>query len=1011
MASPFTSLPPVQVLYFSFAFFDGHLKGPWVQDYVVMASVDSSVLDERCSLTGVLFAKISEEIVKWEELAPYFGLTEAEVHEIKANCTHQYKEQKHNMLWKWAKKQGDKVTNRELRSVFQKAGESLLVSKVDELLQNVAYLQVPHNVVKAFQKHLKDCYCCKPATQEDCEPLQLPQSSFLNPNLVFKKSDHNGDSKSLDIKDICKIDKNVVLEGTAGSGKTTLTRHICQQWAEGNMFHDIDFLIHLTLADPASWSPKSLKDMIPYPSAEMRRAVANQIMEQQGKRCCFILDGWEDLPEGSSYIDKLVEYKLEIPYCLFIVTSRPSATASLQPLVPTTIEITGFSHENFDTYATQYLTQVGGKDPTVFKTANHYVRGLCSIPINAAILLHLLLTIQTGLPTTQTELFKCFILNLLLHRLEVNLVRSKVRSRKVRRLREFSDLPQNEKQVFDDLCLIAHQCTFSGKASFHSNRLLSSDDLHEAELNDTLGLMKVHQQLTWFGYASHYGFLHSSVQDFLCAVRMTQLSPEEQVRDFSLLLNSNPTSLVLHFYAGLTGLSSRPVCELLRDIGRNPPGYECMRQQLLADQFAGGDPRRRFLTYLHCLYEANIPDVLVKHEKSKESILTQVNVMFFSCRLTIHDLNVIAYYIMSMARTSTDLTCIKLSFNHSFIDDDGYEAFVATITEQAQSRSSTRSVSKGYFELTTGLNTYTHRGVIALASLIFLENVPLFGLNIQCANFLSLKKLIESFSSPTAGDCRDLDISDSGLTSRHAHHLILLLTQARNLLEINLSFNPGLRGAIPLLLSAAKHLTTINLVDMIDDQELLEMAPVLQSNTSLKHLRIFSAYSQSRTYSKESLVKFVQIVTAPESKSQLEDVVFGHRSDNEDIATRLPAELTNMASSRSHSLKLRHICEVFSSVSQGGSAIAPIVSTQGDSTIAPLASTQGDSTIAPLASTQGDSTIAPLASTQGDSTIAPLASTQGDSTIAPLAATQGDSTIAPLASLASTQGGSTIAPL
>ena len=53
-----------------------------------MALVDSSVLDKRCSLTGVLFAKISEVIVNWEELAPYFGLTEAEVQEIKANCTH-----------------------------------------------------------------------------------------------------------------------------------------------------------------------------------------------------------------------------------------------------------------------------------------------------------------------------------------------------------------------------------------------------------------------------------------------------------------------------------------------------------------------------------------------------------------------------------------------------------------------------------------------------------------------------------------------------------------------------------------------------------------------------------------------------------------------------------------------------------------------------------------------------------------------------------------------------------
>ena len=260
-----------------------------------MASVDSFVLDRRCSLTGILFAKISEVIVDWEELAPYFGLTEAEVREIKADCTHRYKVQKHNMLWKWAKKQGDKATNRELMRVFQEAGQSLLVSKVDKLLQNVAYLQAPHNVVKSFQEHLKDCYG-KPATgttyqvEENCEPLQLSQISFLNPNLVLKSDN----TKSLEIKDLCKLGKTVVLEGTAGSGKTTLTRQICQQWAEGKLFHDVDLLIHMNLANPASWYAKSLKDMIPYPSADMRRAVADHIVEQQGKRCCFILDGLED---------------------------------------------------------------------------------------------------------------------------------------------------------------------------------------------------------------------------------------------------------------------------------------------------------------------------------------------------------------------------------------------------------------------------------------------------------------------------------------------------------------------------------------------------------------------------------------------------------------------------------------------------------------------------------------------------------------------------------------------
>ena len=208
------------------------------------------------------------------------------------------------------------------------------------------------------------------------------------------------------------------------------------------------------------------------------------------------------------------------------------------------------------------------------------------------------------------------------------------------------------------------------------------------------------------------------------------------------------------------------------------------------------------------------------------------------------------------------------------------------------------------------MGTYTHRGVRAVASLITSKNVPLIDLTIDCADFLSLKVLIEEFSSPNAVDCCELGLSKSGLTSRHAYHPILLLTQARYLQKLDLSFNPGLLGTIPLLLSATKKMKLLLLVDIIDDQELLEMAPVLQSNTSLTHINIFLVISQSRKYSKESLIKFVEIVTAPESKSQLEDVIFGHPSDNKDIATRLSAELTNLALSRGHSLKLRHVHEV-----------------------------------------------------------------------------------------------------
>ena len=875
-----------------------------------MASMDTSVLDKRCSFAHI--AKISEDIEDWEKLAPCFDLTAAEEHAIRVDHTHQYDVQKRKMLWKWVEKRGDKATYRELKRVFQNAGESLLACRVDELLQDT-YSQSTDNVVNSFQEYLKDCYCNNPVTYHGQKiwPPQLSQSPFVKPELVLKPKSHlvskQAECKqSFNIEDLCSLDKKVMIEGIAGSGKTTLTRHICQQWAEGELLRGANLVIHLTLADPALWSAKSLEDMIPHPSAEMRKTVAKHIVEQRGSGCCFILDGWEDLPEESSFVQEVVEGKklqVALPHCFFIVTSRPFASHSLQLLVSTTVEITGFSHESVDTYATQYLTQVG-RDPTVFITAlndNHHARRLCSLPINAAILLYLFLTIETGLPTTQTELFKCFILNLLLRHLVTKV------GQKVRKLREFSDLPPNEKQVFDNLCLIAHYSTFNGKAASQSNQLLSSDDLQKAGLHDiqdthdiqvTLGLMKVHQQLTWCGLDPHYGFLHSSVQDFLCALRMSQLGPEEQVRDFNKIVNTNPTSLVLLFYAGLTKLENKSVCQILCDLGKNPPSFDCIHR-VYAAQCAGGDPRRQFLAYLHCLYEANIPDVLVKPEESKESKSLYVIVDYQLYRPTIHDLNVISYYILSIARVSHP-TGTLLSFSDCFVDDHGIETIVANITKQAQSQQSTLN---GHLTLTIGSAngcTYTHRGVRALASLITLNSVPLVELRIQCGNFSSLKVLIEAFSSPTAVNYRGLNLSNSGLTSRHAYHLILLLTQARYLWNFDISMNPGLQGALPLLLSAARNLNLLSFSDIpIDDQELLETARILQSNTSLKQLDIES--TSTPKYTPESVIEFVKIVTAPDSKSQLQLLVFDQYKENEAV-TLFSYELIFMAKSRGRNL-------------------------------------------------------------------------------------------------------------
>ena len=111
---------------------------------------------------------------------------------------------------------------------------------------------------------------------------------------------------------------------------------------------------------------------------------------------------------------------------------------------------------------------------------------------------------------------------------------------------------------------------------------------------------------------------------------------------------------------------------------------------------------------------------------------------------------------------------------------------------------------------------------------------------------------------------------------------------------------------MPLLLSAARNLKMISLSYIpINDQELLEMAHVLRSNTSLLDLRIKS--ESMMVYSLESLTKFVKIVTAPESKSQLKLLLFGPHKEIEDIIS-LSSRLTDMAASRGHELVVHPVC-------------------------------------------------------------------------------------------------------
>ena len=713
--------------------------------------------------------------------------------------------------------------------------------------------------------------------------------------------------------------QKILLEGTAGSGKTTLTRNICQLWAKGNLLCHVDLLIHLTLADPELWSAKSLEDMIPHPSADVRKAVADYIVDKRGKGCCFVMDGWEDLPENmqdSSFIRRVLHSQkpqLALPHCLFLVTCRPIASASLKQLVTTTVEISGFSAGSVDAYATQYLTQQG-IDPAVFITAlndNHHARGLSSLPINAAILLHLFITIQMGFPSTQTELFRCFLLNVLLHHLV-----AKTKHR-LKRLVSFSHLPEKEKRSFEQLCCIAYYATLHGKSTSQSNQLLSSDDLQKADLQnlqDTLGLMRVHQKLTRFGYDPHYGFLHSSVQDFLCAVRMSQLSQEEQTEDFKLIMSNNPMSLVLLFYSGITKLDNTHICEHLCERGRNPPRDDSIIPNLCDTKSEARDSRRLYLAYLHCLYEAERNNLLAKPNKPS-------NIAFIWYRLSVYDINTIFCFLLDIVKLCHP-AYITFTFGFGSINDHGIELAVPILINKA-------NIScQSYRDMPFGLQLFgcnlTHSGVSSLAKLISANRINLNFLDISynlrtptSSGFVALKVLTETLSSCDS-HVLNLYMYGCGFTSRHAYHLMLLTGSNHGMEMLNISENL-LKESVPYLMMSAKQLQVIDFRGtQVIENDLLKLGEVLQSNTCLQQLSIgyglFDEFTNMFLEPK-AVCKFIKLIAHPESKSALRWLSIADCYMN--AVTSVQGSLSTFALRRGYPLEIVPFSVVHSQFSMG----------------------------------------------------------------------------------------------
>ena len=598
-------------------------------DQKMAASILTKVPRERLDskISDIHLAQIARDLKEWEGLAPLLGLTEAQEEEVRSTFR-DYGCQKREVLRKWRQMKGSEATYRQLIIAL------CCVQNV-ELADTVATLLIPQEASKepsvgawqSFREYLIDC--CRAARHPSHEQWpMLNMSNYVELTMLEVISTEEGKqrkAKEVRLSEIFisshKASRKVVLiEGPPGSGKTTLTWHISQQWAEGKLFQQLSLLIPISLAnaDPTVLNATSLADIIPHENKETRENVAKAIAERNGKGVCFLIDSWDEAPDAffqnqQSYLLRLIKGglgKKNLPRCSIVITSRPVASGMLLQYATSHICIAGFNPLKIDEFIDASLSSDTAKE-NLLQTLQERpeVYALCHLPLNINIVVHIFTTLSQKLPSTYTELYTALVCSQLIRHRSLRMHDGS----DLGELRDINSLPGKMLEIIKVVCklaytgLKAHQSSFDIKTMKECGLAFLSDNVP-----DTLSLMMAHKQITAFGLHHRYSFLHYTLQEYLAAYHIAQLDYKQQEKAIKELLETSPLAMTLPFYAGLTKLENKEVFKLLLIVMEQPLDPVSVAQHVRQHaNEPGSDPRCLLLALLNSVYESGDVDLYI----------------------------------------------------------------------------------------------------------------------------------------------------------------------------------------------------------------------------------------------------------------------------------------------------------------------------------------------------------------------------------------------------------------
>ena len=347
----------------------------------------------------------------------------------------------------------------------------------------------------------------------------------------------------------------ILIEGPPGIGKSVLLKEIAYRWGDKQILKGFKFVFLVCLRDPIIQQITSVHDLLQLfcvghkRAEEITDACNNYLFENGGEDLVFLLDGFDEFPvefQRNTLISKILE-RCVLPKCGLIVSSRSHATKNLRKYATFRVDILGFTETERVKFIKEALQPQAVDELTKYLEGNLTINGLCFVPFNMTILIYLY---KQGipLPSCSTQLYNYFICLTICRHL------AKSGYSLDNTITDLATLPEPCNTV-------VHQLSKLSLKGLNDNKLIFTLEEVRAACPDItgstgtlsgFGLLQAIQHFGLTGQTMTFNFVHFSIQEFLAAYHVTQLSPHDELQVLKAKFWNKFCSNMFAMYTSLT---------------------------------------------------------------------------------------------------------------------------------------------------------------------------------------------------------------------------------------------------------------------------------------------------------------------------------------------------------------------------------------------------------------------------------------------------------------------------